>query len=444
MTAEQIIIKKRDGLELDERDIQFVINGLLQRDVANYQMSALLMAIYFRGMSFDEIYLMTKVMVESGERVDLSHLDKFPIDKHSTGGVGDKVSLILAPLMAAAGLAIPMMSGRGLGHSGGTLDKLEAIPGFRINLPSSKYLSLLERIGVAMIGQNENIAPADRLLYALRDSTGTVPSVPLVVCSIMSKKIAEGAKGLVLDVKVGKGAFFNSLPRALELTNNLIAIGGKFDLKTTALMTAMDQPLGKAVGNWLETREAISALKGNGPDDLIKVTIALGAEMLCLAKKTKNISAAEKILNELLMSGKAYDKFLEMVKEQNGDTSVVENPDKYPGSKYNIQILSKKSGFIYSINSLKIGLLAMELGAGRRKMTDEIDYRAGIILNKKEGDSIDIGEPLLEATFSKEITESYIEKKVLDAYQIKDQKPKARKLVLKYVNEKGEFEWPYN
>ncbi|MBL7095738.1 thymidine phosphorylase [candidate division KSB1 bacterium] len=444
MTAEQIIIKKRDGLELKESEIQFVINGLLQGDVTEYQMSALLMAIYFQGMTFDEIYLMTKTMVESGERVDLSHLDKFPVDKHSTGGVGDKVSLILAPLMAAAGLAIPMMSGRGLGHSGGTLDKLEAIPGFRINLPLSEYVSLLEKIGVAMIGQNENIAPADRLLYALRDSTGTVPSIPLVVCSIMSKKIAEGAKGLVLDVKVGKGAFFHSLPKALELTNKLIAIGGKFDLKTTALVTAMDQPLGNAVGNWLETREAINTLKGNGPDDLVKVTIALGAEMLCLAKKTKDISEAEKTLNELLLSGKAYDKFLEMVKEQNGDVSVTENPNTYPESKYNIRIVSKSDGYIHAIDSLKIGLLAMELGAGRIKMTDEIDYRAGFVLNKKEGDAVGIGELLVEAAFSKEMSESYIENKVLDAFQIKDQKPNEQKLILKYVNEKGAFEWQGN
>ena len=444
MTAEQIIIKKRDGFELTEHEIQFVINGLLQGEVTNYQVSALLMAIYFKGMTFEEIYNMTKTMVESGERVDLSHLDKFPVDKHSTGGVGDKVSLVLAPLMASAGLTIPMMSGRGLGHSGGTLDKLEAIPGFRIHLPLPKYVSLLEKIGVAMIGQDENIAPADRLLYALRDSTGTVPSIPLVVCSIMSKKIAEGAKGLVLDVKVGKGAFFNSLSKALELTKNLIAIGEKFDLKTTALITAMDQPLGNAIGNWLETREAINTLMGNGPDDLVKVTLALGAEMLCLAKKTKNISETEEILNDLLMSGKAYEKFLMMVKEQKGDVSVVEDTGKYPCSKYNSQIVSKKSGYIHAIDSLKIGLLAMELGAGRKKMTDEIDYRAGIILNKKEGDSVEIGEPLVEVAFSKEIDENYIEQKVLDAFQIKEQKPEAQKLILKYLNEKGEFEWPYN
>jgi pyrimidine-nucleoside phosphorylase len=443
MTAEQIIIKKRDGFELTKHEIQFVINGLLQGEVTNYQVSALLMAIYFKGMTFEEIYNMTKTMVESGERVDLSHLDRFPVDKHSTGGVGDKVSLVLAPLMASAGLTIPMMSGRGLGHSGGTLDKLEAIPGFRIHLPLPKYVSILEQIGVAMIGQDENIAPADRLLYALRDSNGTVPSIPLVVCSIMSKKIAEGAKGLVLDVKVGKGAFFNSLSKALELTKNLIAVGGKFDLETTALITAMDQPLGNAIGNWLETREAINTLMGNGPADLVKVTLALGAEMFCLAKKTKNISDAEEILNDLLMSGKAYKKFLMMVKEQNGDVSVVEDTGKYPDSKYNIQILSKETGFIHAIDSLKTGLLAMELGAGRKKMTDEIDYRAGIILNKKEGDSVETGEPLVEVAFSKEIDENHIEQKVLAAFQIKEQKPEEQKLILKYLNEKGEFEWPH-
>ena len=441
MTAEQIIIKKRDGFELSGDEIQFIIDGLLKGDVAEYQMSALLMAIYFQGMTFEENYLLTKVMVESGTKVDLSHLDKYPIDKHSTGGVGDKVSLILAPLLASAGVSVPMMSGRGLGHSGGTLDKLEAIPGFKTKLTLSNYVALLEKIGVAMIGQTDEIVPADKKLYALRDSTGTVPSIPLVVSSIMSKKVAEGAKGLVLDVKVGKGAFFTSLGMALELANRLIAIGGKFGLKTTALLTAMDQPLGKAVGNWLETKEAIETLKGEGPKDLINVTIALGAEMLYQAKKAKNIDEAENELRILLENGLAYKKFLTIVKEQGGDLSVIEEPNKYPKSRYNLHIVSENNGYINSINSLDIGLLASELGAGRKKITDVIDYKAGIILNKKEGDSVYVGETLAVVAFSNEISENYIKEKIQRAINIKEEKPEATKLILKYVDEHGEFDW---
>jgi len=442
MTAEQIIIKKRNGVELTEQEIRFMIDGLLGGEVTEYQMSALLMAIYFQGMTFDENYVMTKVMVESGEKVNLSHLEKFPIDKHSTGGVGDKVSIVLAPLLAAADVAVPMMSGRGLGHSGGTLDKLESIPGFRTKLSLKEYVALLEKIGVAMIGQTNEIVPADQKLYALRDSTGTVPSIPLVVSSIMSKKIAEGAHGLVLDVKVGKGAFFTSSEKALELTKRLIAIGGKFGLKTTALMTAMDQPLGNAVGNWLETKEAIDTLKGNGPDDLLKVTIALGAEMLFQAKTSKSIGEAETELNSLLENGKAFQKFLSIVKEQNGDLSVIENPEKYPTSKNNLKIVSNRSGYVHAIDSLEIGLLANELGAGRKKMTDAIDYKAGIVFNKKEGDQVEVGEPLVDVAFSKDISESYIKKHIQKAIEIKEEKSENQKLILKYVNDSGEFDLP--
>ncbi|OQX94780.1 thymidine phosphorylase, partial [candidate division KSB1 bacterium 4572_119] len=363
MTAEQIIIKKRNGKELSEDEIKFIINGFVDGEVPDYQMSALLMAIYFQGMNFEEIFLLTKAMIESGETVNLDHLEKFPIDKHSTGGVGDKVSLILAPLMAAAGLAIPMMSGRGLGHSGGTLDKLESIPGFRTNLSLKEYVSHLEKYSVAMIGQSQKIAPADKKIYALRDSTGTVPSIPLVVASIMSKKIAEGAKALVLDVKTGKGAFFVSEEKSLELAKNLIAVGERFGMTVSALMTLMDQPLGNSVGNWLETREAIQALKGNGAKDLMDVTIALGAEMLCQTGQESNHKKAISKLSDILSSGKAYQTFVTMVKSQGGDVSIVNNPDHYPQSKYKRDFVSKKDGYVDSIDALKIGVLATELGA---------------------------------------------------------------------------------
>jgi pyrimidine-nucleoside phosphorylase len=387
---------------------------------------------------------MTEAMVNSGKRVDLSHLNRFPVDKHSTGGVGDKVSLILAPLVAAAGVAVPMISGRGLGHSGGTLDKLEAIPGFQTNLPLSKYVSLLETEGLAMIGQSEQIVPADRRLYALRDSIGTVPSIPLVVSSIMSKKIAEGARAIVMDVKVGNGAFFKSLSAAMELTRTLIAIGERYELKTTALLTAMDQPLGYAVGNWLETLEAVQMLKAKGPKDLETVTFALGAEMLRLAGQVSDLSEGEKILRSFRDSGSAYEKFLAMVKEQNGDVTVIEHPEKFPPSKYNLAIASNQNGYIHSINAYEIGMLAMELGAGRKKMNDKIDYKAGIVFRKKQGDAVKIGEPLADVVFSKSLSNGYIKEKLQHAIQIAESIPQKQKLILKYVNSNGDFDWQGN
>jgi len=441
MTAEQIIVKKRDGHELSAQEIRFMINGFVSGEVTDYQMSALLMAIYFQGMTFEENYLLTKLMIESGSRVDFSHLNRFPVDKHSTGGVGDKVSLILAPLMACAGLAVPMMSGRGLGHSGGTLDKLEAIPGFRTNLTLKEYAAQVEKIGVAMIGQTEEIVPADRKMYALRDSTGTVPSIPLVVASIISKKVAEGAKALVLDVKTGNGAFFTSASKALELAERLIEISEKFDLQTSALMTYMDQPLGYAVGNWLETREAIDTLKGNGPEDLVEVTLALGAEMLRQAKMEDDVFSAQRKLEGLLSSGVAYEKFLTLVKVHGGDLSIIENPDLYPVSRIRKKIVSNKNGFVHSVNALKIGLLARELGAGRKKITDSVDYKAGIILNKKVGDPVEKGESLVEVHYSLKISSDYVEKRIFEAIEISEETIPAPQLILKYVNKKGQYDW---
>ena len=434
MNAEQIIVRKRDGYELSENELRFVIEGFVNDEIPDYQMAALLMAIYYQDMSFEETFLLTKLMIESGRRVDFSHLDKLPVDKHSTGGVGDKVSIILAPLVAAAGVAVPMMSGRGLGHSGGTLDKLEAIPGFRTRLSLAEFIKQVEKIGIAMIGQTDEIVPADRKIYALRDQTGTVPSIPLVVASILSKKIAEGAKGLVLDVKTGNGAFFSSQEKAQKLAETIIAISEKFDLHTTAIMTAMDQPLGFAVGNWLETREAIDTLKGNGPKDVLDITLALGAEMLHRAKVAQNVELATNKLKELLEAGKAYEKFLQMVQDQDGDISFIENPDNYPPSRYHQNIFSEKDGYVGSINALNIGLLAMEIGAGRKKISDEIDYSAGILLHKKVGDYVTQGEPLARISYSKQIDQDYLSHKTKQAIDIKEEVPPISPLILKYIS----------
>lgn len=434
MNAEQIIIKKRDGEELSEQELQFLIKGFMNAEIPDYQIAAFLMAIHFQGMSFAEMFLLTRLMIESGKRLDFSYLDRFTVDKHSTGGVGDKVSLVLAPLVASAGVAVPMISGRGLGHSGGTLDKLEAIPGFRTHLTLSEFVAQVEKIGVAMMGQTDEIVPADRKIYALRDRTGTVPSIPLVVASILSKKIAEGARALVLDVKTGKGAFFTSLERALELARALIAISERFDLRTTAIMTTMDQPLGLAVGNWLEIREAIEILQGQGPKDVVDVTLALGAEMLYQAKVVAKFNSGREKLTQLLQSGNAYEKFLTLVAAQGGDISLVEHPERYQKSQYHRIILSDQSGYIHSIDALKIGLLAMEVGAGRQKMTDHIDYGSGIVLQKKVGDPVYKKDPLAKIFHTQKMSSHYLGKKIREAIVIGTEKIQPPLLILKYIN----------
>lgn len=443
MTAEQIIIRKRDGKTLSEAELRFMVEKYVVDEVPDYQMAALLMAIYFQGMSFEEMTTLTKIMVESGARVDLSHLQRFPVDKHSTGGVGDKISLVLAPLLAAAGVAVPMMSGRGLGHSGGTLDKLEAIPGFRTQLTLAEYVRQLERIGVAMIGQTAEIVPADGKIYALRDRTGTVASIPLVVASILSKKIAEGARALVLDVKTGGGAFFPDPATALELAQHLIGVSAQFGLRTTALLTGMDQPLGYAVGNWLETREAIAVLQGGGPPDVRELTLALGAEMLYQAGVEKDIAAGMSRLQGLLISGAAYQRWLELVMAQGGRVSVIEKPATYPDSCRHHAVISPGTGYLQSIDALQIGLLAMEMGAGRSRMTDVIDYGAGIVLKKKVGDPVDRGEPLAELLCAKPFPASYLEQKLVAAIAIAPVPPEPPPLILKYIDAKGQEPWPH-
>lgn len=395
----EIIRKKRDGGKLTKNEIQYFVNGYLNGKITDYQMSAFLMAVYFSKMDFDETVTFTEIMLNSGVVVDLSSVPGIKVDKHSTGGVGDKVSLILAPMVASCGVPVPMISGRGLGHTGGTLDKLESIPGFRTNLSLNEYRRVIEEIGVVMIGQTDDIAPADKKMYALRDVTATVESIPLIAGSIMSKKLAEGIDALVLDIKTGCGAFMTSIDQAIELGNTLVAIGSRFGKKVVGFLTDMNQPLGYAVGNWLEVVECINCMKGQNVGDLMKVTYLLGGAMVWLGGKSNSIEDGIQLCRQKISSGDALNKFIQMVEKQGGDTSVIENPSLYPSSKYQIEVKSDSVGYVESIDALEIGFISIMLGAGRMKVDDAIDPKAGILLNKKVGDYVKEGE-LLATIFS--------------------------------------------
>lgn len=443
MNVEHIIMKKRDGEALNEQEIRYLVKGCTDGDIPDYQVSAFLMAVYFQEMNLEETFILTKMMIESGETIRFSNLNKKIVDKHSTGGVGDKISLVLAPLVAAAGVAVPMISGRGLGHTGGTLDKLEAIPGFRTDLSGNEFIAQVESIGLAMIGQSERIVPADRKIYALRDQTATVASIPLVVASILSKKIAEGIESLVLDVKTGRGAFFKNKESAENLARNLIKIGKRFNLPVTALMTNMEQPLGHAVGNWLETREAIDTLRGKGPADIERLTLALGSEMLKQARVVHNRNEGQEKLSRLISSGAGLEKFIEMVRAQGGDVSVIENPRRYSMKIKSIPIRSTISGYIQNLDAFKIGQLAMETGAGRKKISDEIDPSAGVLLYKKKGDYVEKNEALAELFTSKNISSQYWQATFLHAVEISQSRHEIYPLIHSIINEKGKNPWPF-
>jgi pyrimidine-nucleoside phosphorylase len=395
MTARDIIQKKRNGKALAENEIEFFVHAYLDGKIADYQMSALLMAIFFQGMSFDETVTLTRIMRDSGEVVDFSHLPGIKADKHSTGGVGDKVSLILAPLVAAAGVYVPMISGRSLGHTGGTLDKLESIPGFKTQLPLARFKKQVEEIGSCLIGQTEEICPADRRIYAIRDATATVQSIPLICGSILSKKLAEGINALVLDVKVGNGAIFDDAETAEKLAEHLVRTAAAFSLKAVALLTDMSQPLGVAAGNWVEVCEAIDVLQSRGPEDTRQVTLALGAIMLQLAGKVSSFGDGVKQLAALLDNGEAWQKFLEIVKAQEGNMTVLENPARYPAPKYRSEVKAETDGYITAINAREIGRLSMLLGAGRKTVDDAVDCTAGMLIHKKIGDRAGRGEALM-------------------------------------------------
>jgi len=421
MSIVEIIIKKRQGIALEPAEIRKIINGFTAGQTPDYQMSAFLMAVFFQGMNSEELGCLTETMISSGETVDLSKINGFKVDKHSTGGVGDKISLVLAPLVAAAGLKVPMMSGRGLGHTGGTLDKLEAIPGFRTNLTKREFISEISEIGFGMIGQSERIVPADRLMYALRDVTGCVASIPLICSSIMSKKKAEGADGLVLDVKVGKGAFLPLREETIKLAEHLTILGNKLSIRTVAQLTAMDEPLGFAVGNWLETVEAVECLQGNGPADVMAVTRRLGSLMLVLGGVADSLEEGLIKIDSGLESREGYRRFCRMVEMQGGDVNLILQPEKYPVCKHIGDVHATVSGYISDIDAREIGLIAISIGAGREKKDDIIDPAAGIVLNQKCGYRVAEGDILATIHSNRNQDLDKIYKRLSDCFTIVQQ-----------------------
>lgn len=394
MNPVELIRKKREGETLTRRELEEFITCFVEGEIPDYQMSAFLMAVYFKGMNVEETAAFTEVMLHSGEIVDLSMIPGLKVDKHSTGGVGDKVSLILAPMVAACGVPVPMISGRGLGHTGGTLDKLESIPGFRTNFSTADYKKIIAETGLVLIGQTKEIAPADKKMYALRDVTGTVESIPLIAGSIMSKKLAEGIDGLVLDVKTGNGAFMQQYEDSLALAKALVGIGNRMGKRTVGFITDMSQPLGCMIGNWLEVVESVECLRGKNVPDLMEVTYVLGGAMLWLGGKSNSIEDGMKQCKSAIYSGKAYEKFCQIVTRQGGDVSFVEQPAKHEETKHIVEVKSRAEGFVVGFDTMKIGLLGIELGAGRKKIDDVIDPLAGIVLTKKVGDRVRTGETL--------------------------------------------------
>ncbi len=393
MRVVDMILRKREGQALDTAHIAELIAAYSKDQVPDYQMAALAMAIYFQGLNRQELRAWTEAMLDSGQRLSFE-VDAPLVDKHSTGGVGDKVSLILAPLCAAAGLCVPMISGRGLGHTGGTLDKLESIPGFDVALSPEAMRQQIDRLGVAIVGQTAQIVPADRRLYALRDVTGTVASVPLITASIMSKKLAEGLDGLVLDVKVGSGAFMRNVEHARELGQTMVALGQDMGVDTRVLLTDMDQPLGNTVGNALELKEAVETLRGHGPDDLVSLVCELAAEMMHAGKLEDDRQRAQERARSLLGDGSALNVFKDMIAAQGGDVAYVDDLARLPSAARRTVVNAKVSGFVDRFACLEVGAVAMELGAGRAKSSDQIDHAVGLELHAKRGDRVETGQPL--------------------------------------------------
>ncbi|HDR8159121.1 TPA: pyrimidine-nucleoside phosphorylase [Bacillus cereus] len=405
MRMVDIIAKKRDGKELTTEEIKFFINGYTDGSIPDYQVSALAMAIFFKDMTDRERADLTMAMVESGETIDLSAIEGIKVDKHSTGGVGDTTTLVLGPLVAALDVPVAKMSGRGLGHTGGTIDKLEAVEGFHVEITKEQFIDIVNRDKVAVIGQTGNLTPADKKIYALRDVTGTVNSIPLIASSIMSKKIAAGADAIVLDVKTGAGAFMKTEEDAKELAHAMVRIGNNVGRQTMAVISDMSQPLGCAIGNALEVKEAIDTLKGEGPEDLTELVLVLGSQMVVLAKKANTLEEAREMLIEVMKNGKVTEKFKEFLSNQGGDSSIVDNPEKMPQAKYVIDVPAKTSGVISNIVADEIGIAAMLLGAGRATKEDEIDLAVGLMLRKKVGDAVKEGEPFVTIYANRENVE---------------------------------------
>lgn len=433
MNTVELIRKKRNGEHLTKEEIKFLITSYTKKRIPDYQFSAFLMAVYFAGMNIEEQFALTEAMINSGVIVNLKSVRGVKVDKHSTGGVGDKTSLIIAPIAAAAGVKVPMISGRGLGHTGGTLDKLESIPGFRTNLSLKEYINNLKKCGAVLIGQTKEIAPADKMIYALRDVTATVESIPLITASIMSKKIAEGIDGLVLDVKTGSGAFMVEEKKSLALANSLIDTAKSFNKKVIAFITDMNQPLGNYIGNWLEVFESIKVLQGEKVDDLLELSLNLAGAMIYLGNKANSIQEGKEISLQLIKNGKAFEKFLEIVKCQNGDVKYLLNPNKYPKSKFTARIYSPQSGHLASINNFEIGMAALELGAGRRTKEDKIDPKAGIIFYPKIGNQLNTNDVIADVFTDNRQSLSIAKNKILNSLTFSKSKVKSTKLIKKIL-----------
>ncbi|AEG61241.1 pyrimidine-nucleoside phosphorylase [Desulforamulus ruminis] len=441
MRMYDIILKKRRGGTLSAAEIDFFIQGYTRGDVPDYQAAALTMAIFFQGLEPEETADLTLAMARSGDRADLSSLPGVKVDKHSTGGVGDKTTLVLGPLVAAAGVPVAKMSGRGLGHTGGTIDKLEAIPGFRVSMDNRSFLEQVRRINLAVVAQTGHLAPADKKLYALRDVTATVDSIPLIAASVMSKKIAAGADAIVLDVKVGSGAFMKKLEDAFNLARTMVDIGNQVGRKTVALVTNMDQPLGYAVGNALEVREAIATLKGQGPEDLRELCLQLGSEMLVLAGMAEDPPAARTRLEQIIDSGAALNKFKEFVAAQGGNPEVADREELLPAAAVLYPVQAKLDGYIAEIQAEQIGLAAMALGAGRATKEDVIDLAVGIVLKKKIGDKISAGETLADLHAQKDMDLTAVEQMIQQAFTINGAPPAQGNILLGKVSGSSVFQF---
>ena len=431
-----LIEKKKQGLSLTKEEISFMIEHYVKGEIPDYQMSAMLMAIYFKGMENEELTNLTLTMAHSGDVADLSPIEGIKVDKHSTGGVGDKTTLVIAPLVAACGAKVAKMSGRGLGHTGGTVDKLESIPGFKTDLPEDEFFKVVNKIGVSVIGQSGNMAPADKKLYALRDVTATIDSVPLISASIMSKKLAAGSDKILLDVTTGSGAFIKDFEQAIELAKTMVAIGEGAGKQTVALITNMDTPLGHNIGNIMEVKEVVELLNGEGPADLKEVCLHLAANMLYLTGNGE-IDECMKLAEETLVSGKVLAKFKEMVTEQQGDASYIEDTTKFKDAEFFVDVVAPATGYITHMNTEQCGIASVVLGAGRETKESEIDFSAGIKVIKKTGDYVEVGEPIATLYSSSFDGFSQAAKILLGAYTIGKEKPEPEKLILARVTIDG-------
>lgn len=439
MRMVDLIQKKRDGGCLSDAEIDFLVKGITDGDIPDYQISAWAMAVYFNSMTREETASLTMAMARSGDQIDLSGIEGITVDKHSTGGVGDTTTLVLAPLVASAGAHVAKMSGRGLGHTGGTIDKLESIPGFHVELAQSQFIRQVNELGIALTSQTGNITPADKKLYSLRDVTATVSSIPLIASSVMSKKIASGADRICLDVKTGKGAFMKSLDEAISLAQAMVEIGDAVDRETVAVITSMEEPLGLAVGNALEVKEAILTLQGKGPRDLTELCLTLGAHMLVLSQHAESIAEGRNRLQACIDDGSALEKLKQFVIAQGGDATVIDQPDLLPQAAHVVKVQAAKSGFVTSIDAEKIGLGAMRIGAGRATKESDIDPAAGILLNKKTGDAVAKGDTLAELHISSHFIEASksVQQEVQQAFNIDQRYSQKQALVLATVTKDG-------